>query len=181
MLSEPIASDPRLYAALLVVIALAVVAQKFLTWQTYSRIHRLKTVVFPVVQPHVKPLLVARKGYHDDAEYLTTIDDSVRGVWATLVDGGASPHLICSVKQRPLPEGGTQLSSAHAVWIHNDGSQTEAYLFVGPKGGVDVYSHAETAVTDAEGHLSDPQTDGDPRGVVWDALADEYAVKEAAA
>jgi len=180
MLPEPIASDPRLYAALVVVIALAVVAQRFLKWQTYAQLHRAKAVVFPLLQPYVRPLLVSRKGGHDDAEYLTTIDDSVRGVWRTLVDAGASPHLLCSLKERPYPAGGTQLSSAHVVWIHNDGDQTEAYLFVGPNGKADVYAHSETAVTDPDGHLSDAQTDGDVRGVVWDALADEYAVKESA-
>jgi hypothetical protein len=179
MLPDPIASDPRLYAVLLVVLALAVVAQRFLPWETYATIHRAKTVLFPLLQPYVRVLLVSQKGGRDDAEYLTTIDDSVRGVWATLTSAGGSPHLICSVKARPHPDGGRQLSSAHVVWLHTDGTQTEAFLFR-VAGGVDVYAHHETAVTDAEGHLSDPQTDGDVRGVVWDALADAYAVKESA-
>ena len=177
MLPEFIASDPRVYAALVAVIALALVAQKFLTWQTYSQLHRAKALAFPLLQPYVRVLLVSRKGGRDDAEYLTTVDDSVRGVWGTLVAAGGSPHLLCSLKERPHPDGGTQLSSAHVVWIHNDGNQTEAYLFR-VADGVDVYAHSETAVTDADGHLSDPQTDGDVRGVVWDALADEYGVKE---
>ena len=179
MLPEAITSDPRLYAGLLVVIALAVVAQRFLSWQTYATIHRAKTVAFPVLQPYVRVLLVSQKGGRDDGEYLATIDDSVRGVWGTLTAVGGSPHLICSVKERPHPDGGRQLSSAHVVWLHTDGSQTEAYLFR-TADGIDVYAHSETAVTDAEGHLSDGQTDGDVRGVVWDALADEYAVKETA-
>lgn len=181
MLPDAIASDPRLYAGLVVVLALLVVAQHFLDWHTYSQIHRAKALVFPLAQRYTRVLLVSRKGFRDDdAEYLTTIDDSVRGVWRTLVDAGASPHTISSVKRRPLPEGGTQLSSAHAVWIHNDGSQTEAFLFRAPDGdGTDVYAHVETAVTDPDGHLNDEQFDGDGRGVVWDALIDAYATGDA--
>jgi len=55
------------------------------------------------------------------------------------------------------------------VWIQEN-AQVECYLFGNGDGTTDLYVHSETAVTDPEGHLSDRQTDGDPTGVVTDAL-----------
>lgn len=175
MLPEPIASDPRLYAALVAVLAVLLVAQRFLKWRTYSRLHRLKALVFPIAQRYVRVLLVSSKGYRDDPEYVATVPDSTRGVWRTLVEAGGSPHLLSSIKRRPLPDGGTQLSSAHVVWVHNDGSQTEAYVFPAADGdGVDVYAHEEKAIVYPQEHLEGEQTDGDVRGVVTDALQEAY-------
>ena len=170
MVTDAILSDPRTYGALLVALALALVAQRFLGWRRYAQLHALRRLVFPILHGWKGLFLVSDKGYRSDAEYLGTYSGSVREAWNRLVDADHSPHLISSVKRRPLPSGGTQLSAAHTVWSHSDGSQTEAYLFVAPDGGTDVYAHHEPGVIDAKDHLSGEQADGDPRGVVREAF-----------
>jgi hypothetical protein len=50
--------------------------------------------------------------------------------------------------------------------------QTEAFLFANDDGTTDVYAHHEVSVTDPDGHLEARQRNGDPRGVVRDALAE---------
>lgn len=172
MVTDAILSDPRTYAALLVALALGLVAQQYLGWQRYTKLHALRRLVFPLLHGWKGVFLVSDKGYRSDPEYIGTYDGSVRETWGRLVDADHSPHLISSVKRRPLPSGGTQLSAAHTVWSHSDGSQTEAYLFVAPDGGTDVYVHHEPGVMDPEAHLSGEQTDGDPRGVVRDVFGE---------
>jgi len=160
-------ADPVPLAILTLAIAAVVHYQRGLTWAEYRQIHRAKVRLFPTLaRPSVPVSLVNSKGDRSDAEYLVTRKQSVSAVWKQLVAEGGSPHLVCSIKRRPPGE----YSAAHVVWIHADGSQTESYLFANGDGTTDVYTHYETAVTDADGHLSDPQTDGDPRGVVRDAL-----------
>jgi hypothetical protein len=73
------------------------------------------------------------------------------------------------VKRRPTDHG-DPLSIAHIVWDHGT-DQTEAYLFRNDDGSTDVYAHFEPSPeTPAEHVNSDNQQDGDPRGVVRDAL-----------
>jgi len=181
MLPTSLTSDPRAYALFVAALIALVAWQRTLSWREYAPLHRLKTTVLPILDrlkrhPAVPIpaglLLISRKGYREhDAEFLTTDADSVRAVWQRLVAGGASPHLINSVKRRPTPDGGTQLSAAHVVWLHADGTQTEAYLFAAVEsGGTDIYAHHEPSVTDPEAHLSGAQRNGDPRGVVRAAL-----------
>jgi len=161
-------TDPVPLAVLTLILAAAVHYQRGLTWTEYREIHRLKRRLFPRLD-RVWPHFVHEKGDVDDPEYLTTRPQSPRTVWKQLVSEGASPHVIASLKRREWPDGSVDYSVAHAVWTHDDGTQTEAYLFHAPT-GTDVYAHRETSVTDADGHLSDPQTDGDPKGVVKRAL-----------
>jgi hypothetical protein len=136
--------------------------------------HRFKRGVLPVLArlPVVGPavLWISEKGGRDDAEYVTTIDASVRAVVADLRRGGASLHLINSLKRRPAGHG-DRLTAAHVVWTIDD-EQVESFLFRNTDGTVDLYAHTETSTDDPLGHLTDPQTDGDAYGVVADALAD---------
>lgn len=172
-------SGPVAIALVTLAVAAVVHYQRGLTWSEYRQIHRAKVRLFPHLQrvaPGGFDSFINAKGYRDDGEYLVTRNQSVRAVFKQLVAEGGSPHVVCSIKRRTWPDGATQYSAAHVVWMHADGSQTEAYLF-GPveKGPVgtpttDIYCHHETAATDVDGHLSDPQTNGDPRGVVRDAL-----------
>lgn len=169
---------PYALAIVFVAVAVLLAVQRTLSWREYQIAHRVKTLVCPALQPRVNVLLVSGKEYRG-AEYLTTIDDSLKGVYGALVRAGGSPHLVCSIKERPLPDGGRQYSAAHVLWLHSDGSQTEAFLFHAPDGGVDVYAHTEPSVLEMEAHLDGrKQVDGDPRGVVWDVLADAYGTKE---
>jgi hypothetical protein len=167
-ITETILSDPRLVAGLTVALALGLVAQRFLGWRRYAALHRLRVVVFPLLDGRDGLFLVSRKEYREnDAEYLGTVNASVREVFGTLTgEGDGSPHLLSSIKARPLPDGTTQYSAAHVVWTHTDGSQTEAYLFRAPEGGTDVYGHHEPSVMTPRKHLEGAQTDGDPRQVI---------------
>ena len=174
--------DPVLTAALVLVIAGVLWYQRGLSWGQYRTIHRFKVRTFPILQ-RVTPASVSfvnEKGYRDDAEYLTTRAHGVAAVVAQLRDGGASPHLVCSIKRRATPAGvAGQYSAAHLLWMHDDGTQTEAYLFANGDGSTDVYAHHEVATTNPEAHLDGPQTDGDPRGVVRAALDGDSYVENA--
>jgi len=162
-------SHPEYYAALVAIITVVVLYQRTLSWREYKRLHGLKLRVFPILQ-RLEPagfdhFVHGKKGPVEDAEYLTTVDASVEDVFKHLVTEGGSPHLLNSIKR--LPDG--RLSRAHVVWTHTDGQQSECYLFQSPD-GVLMYAHSESSVVDARGHLSDGQTDADPKGVVTDAL-----------
>jgi hypothetical protein len=166
-------NDPVIIAVITLVVAAVTRWQMGLSWTEYRQVHRLKRRFFPLldrVSPGGFDSFVNEKGYRDDDEYFRTESRSVKAVWKTLVRQGGSPHLVSSIKRREAPDG-SDLSAAHVVWTHDDGTQTEAYLFENGDGSTDIYVHHETATTDVDGHLSDPQTDGDPRGVVTKALA----------
>jgi len=153
--------------AVLAVVVAVVLVQRTLGWGAYRRIHRLKLRVLPLVDRYTSLFVISNKAMPDaDDEYIMTVDMTVRDTFEALTAAGGSPHLLNSIKR--LPDG--TYSAAHVVWIHDDNSQTEAYLFDAGD-STHVYAHHETSVLDPEGHLSDPQRDGDPRGVVADALA----------
>lgn len=172
MVTDTLASTPELAVLVAILMRAGLAWQRSLSWPEYRTLHGLKRRVFPVLdrlEPFGFTSFVNPKRGRTDAEYLTTVRGDYRGVVTTLRNGGGSLHLISSVKRRP-DDHGDPYSAAHLVWTHDDGSQTEAFLFENDDGSTDVYVHAETSVTDPDGHLSDPQTDGDPRGVVTDAL-----------
>jgi len=185
-------------SAILTVVVLALVAkQATLTYPRYQTIHTVKTLVFRVVDPvtrkrgtlqgtvferffqtpvagralrwldqlHGRPL-INDKDNREDAEYLAAYDGTPRDVLTTLDADGWDLHLVSTDKRRP--DG--SLDDGHAVLYHDDGRQTEVYVFDAGHGMTHVYAHVETATTDPDGHLSDPQADGDPRGVVRQAL-----------
>jgi len=165
-------NDPLAFAALTVAVVAILQYQRTLSFREYRTIHALKVQVLPIIDRHTNLFVVSRKGTPEaDAEFLARHPMSVCETFGVLRDGGGSPHLINSIKVRPHNDG-TQFSAAHLVWTHDDGSQTEAFLFDAPPGGVDVYAHHEPGVTNVDKHLSGEQTDGDPRGVVRDALND---------
>jgi len=158
--------QPVVLAAIGLVIAVAYNYQRGLTFREYREIQRFRPRVFAildVIAPFGYRSFIHEKQHpQSDDEYLTTTDLSMRAVWQRLTGAGGSPHLISSTKRRP--DG--SLSKWHYVWRHEDGTQTEVYLF----GDGAVYMHHETVATDIEGHLSDGITPGDPRGVLDDVV-----------
>jgi hypothetical protein len=152
-----------------IIIHWLVAEQARLTYPEYQTIHTVKTLLFRIADPWAsrrgRPLINDKDG-REDAEYLTAWDGSPRDVLTTLHAEGWDYHLISTDKRRP---DGT-LDGGHAVLYHDDGRQTEVYVFDAGHGMTHVYVHVETATTDPDGHLSDPQADGDPRGVVKEAL-----------
>ena len=170
MLPEQL-TDPLPLALLTLALLAALQYQRSMGWREYTKWHALKVRFLPLVDRYTTAFVVSDKAApEDDAEHIATVDGTVRDVWQRLVDAGGSPHLINSIKR--LPNG--NLSAAHVVWVHDDGSQTEAYLFravgVPDPNAVHVYAHSETAFTDPRGHLGDGQRDGDPKGVVRSGL-----------
>jgi hypothetical protein len=162
-------TNPVVLVALAIIMRAGLAWQRSLSWPEYRLLHGLKRAVFPILQrydPTGFREWVNRKGGRDGPEYVRTVPGGIKDVAGHLRAAGGSLHLLNSIKRRP-PGHGDVLSGAHLVWTHADGTQTEVYLFDndGPN-GVDVYAHHETSVTDPEGHLSDGQTDGDPRNVV---------------
>lgn len=169
-LPEIFTQSPALFAGLTVVVVSLLYYQRTLSWAEYRRLHTLKVRILPIIDRYTNAFVVSRKGGVDDAEHLSTVDYTVRETFGILRDAGGSPHLINSIKVRPYINS-SQYSAAHLVWTHDDGSQTEAYLFP-TAGGTDVYAHHEPSVANIDDHLSGPQRDGDPRGVVRKALDD---------
>lgn len=166
MLPESLA-DPRVMAALSVLLAIALNYQRSLSWTEYRTIHSLKRGVLPLVDKYSTLFVVSRKGGRDDAEYINTVNKPVREAFAELDCDGFSPHVINSLKQRPHPEyDGPQYSDAHLVKVHQDNTQTEIYLFgMGDK--TDVYAHVERSITDPKGHLLNTnQRDGDVKNTL---------------
>jgi hypothetical protein len=183
--------NPVFVAGLAVVMRAALAWQRGLSWPEYRILHGLKLIVFPPLQrysPAALPApirrvpvlgrvltamltfneLVNRKGGRDGGEYVTTAPVGLKAVTGQLRDAGGSLHLINSLKRRP-PGHGNLYSGVHLVWTHADGTQTEVFGFANDDGTSDWYAHHETSVSDPEGHLSDGQTDGDPRGVLANA------------
>jgi len=162
-------SHPAAMAALVLVLFALLQYQRTLTWPEYRRLHALKVRFFPQIDRYTTLFAISRKGYREaDAEFLQTWDSTPKETFRTLVRIGGSPHLLNSVKLRSTPDGTPQYSAAHVVWTHDDGTQTEAYVFDNGDGTSDLYAHHETSVTDPDGHMTDAQRDGDPRGVVPD-------------
>jgi len=162
--------NPELAAGLAVVIRAVLAWQRGLSWTEYRTIHALKRGTFPYLDRVVPGnLFVNAKGYRQGGEFLTTREQSVRSVFKQLVSEGGSPHVVSSLKRRRLPNT-VEYSAAHVRWGHADGTQTECYLFRNGDGTCDVYAHAEASPTDAVDHLTGPQPDGDPYGVVRQAL-----------
>jgi hypothetical protein len=165
-------ATPAVAVTVLLAVRAAVAWQRSLTWPEYRLAHAAKRQVFPVLdrlEPAGFTSFVNDKGGRTDGEYLATLDRTVVGVVDALRAGGGDLHLVSSVKRR-VADHGDPLSVAHVRWHHDDGTQTEAYMFRNADGTVDLYAHHETAVEDPDGHLTNGQTDGDPRGVVQAAL-----------
>ncbi len=170
-LPDPL-TDPVPLAVLTLLVFGVVQYQRTLTWTEYRGLHALKRRYFPLLDRLWPHAVHTKHRPEDDAEYLLTREQSVKSVWQQLVSERGSPHLVSSLKQRPGMDGGVEYSAAHVVWLHDDGSQTEAYLFRNPDGTTDVYAHHEPSVITPDEHLSGEQTDGDPKGVVRSALGE---------
>jgi hypothetical protein len=169
--TEWLLANPEAAFLLGLVLRAGLAWQSELTWYEYRTLHGLRRMLFPILHKALPfyQRFVSKKRGRDDAEYIVTLSKSPRGVVSELRAAGGSLHLLSSIKKRP-DKYGDPWSVAHVVWTHDDGNQTEAFLFANSDGGTDVYAHYETGVSDPVGHLTDKQTDGDPRGVVKSAL-----------
>jgi len=162
-------TSPAVWAVIGIVVAALVSYQRSLGWREYQVIHEAKRLTLPLVDAHTSLFVVSDKGGRDDAEYVATVTMPVRATFKQLRRDGFSPHVVNSIKRRPVPGvvGLSEYSDAHLVMIHADGTQTEVYLFAAGRDTTDVYAHHETAVTEGADHLTDTrQVDGDPTGVL---------------
>lgn len=114
---------------------------------------------------------IAEKG---PADYVTTADASDDEVEIALTAAGFQRNLLSTRKYREHHDGGRQWAVGSYVLDHPDTDwQLHVYLFEAWTTGTDVYAHKETSVRDPYGHVTDPQTHGDPDGYVRSALADQ--------
>lgn len=169
---ELLAAEPLLAAALTLAILAVVGWSHTMTYTEFRLAHLAKCYLFDALDAVARrrlsrPLVHVKRG----RDYVRTVGHDPRRVAQYLHDRDATPHLVATAKAREV-EGRRQWAHTQWVWFHDDGSQTEAYLFRDDDGATDVYAHHETAVTDPDGHLTDGQTHGDPRGVVRDAVRD---------
>ena len=156
------AQDPAVLGVVAAVIIILAHLQRGLSWREYQTIHTGRLLLFPILQRRLSwKLFESRKHGRDDDEYVTTVDLSPRAAFKQLVNAGASPHLLSSVKYREN-DAGREYAVAHVIFGAT-GTQTEVWLFEGDD-GTDVYAHKETHVTDPEGHVNDPYEPGDPDG-----------------
>lgn len=170
---ETLRTHPELVVVLVILLRAGLAYQRSLSWYEYRTLHGLRRLVFPILQRRLPfDSFVNTKGGRDDAEFLRTVDQPARAVAKRLRRSADAYHLLSSLKERPATHGDPH-SRAHVVWTHDDGRQTEAYLFQNSDGSTDVYGHIEHAVTHPIKHLTTGQRDGDPRGLITDALDGE--------
>jgi hypothetical protein len=166
---ELFTANPELALAVAIVLRIVRAWQSQLTWPEYRAIHRLKRGVFPLIDrsPLGRSLSVVNpKGGREDAEYITTVEGSIKQIVKDLQQAGASLHLINALKRRPATHG-DPLTSAHVVWtVDDEGEQVEAFLFRNHDGTVDVYAHTEASVDRPLAHLTATQKDGDAHDVL---------------
>lgn len=173
---DAILGDPVLAVGLAIAIRVAVAYQRGLTLVELRTAHVTKCGLFRVLDPVASRLgrpLVHDKEFVDlEDEYARTVPESPRTV-AKRVLGVFEGHLVATAKRRATPEGKQfaylQLRQVHDPRQRDDDpglepTQTEVFLFEALDGGTDVYAHVETAVEDAEGHLTDVQRPGDYLG-----------------
>ena len=167
-------TNPELALVVAFIMRAALTWQRELTWPEYRTLMGLKRLTFPRLQrlaPGGFDRFVNQKGGRDDPEFYATVGTDIRATVKRLRAGGGSLHLLSSLKRRPNVWG-DPLSIAHVVWTHDDGHQTEAYLFRNSDNTTDVYVHFEWSVTKPVDHLTTGQQNGDVRGVVADAIAE---------
>lgn len=161
-----------------ILVRAAVAWQRELTWREYVVAHGIKRIVFPILQRasersiKVPTLpLVSTKGGHSDAEYLGTSQFDTKTVVHGLRENGHELHLVNSLKRRDAVYGsGNEYTVAHTRYVHENGKQSEVYLFDAPN-GTDIYCHHEPGVESPADHLDvSKQVDGDVRGVVPESL-----------
>lgn len=172
-IEEIVLSDPVLLIGLTLLLIIGVHYQRGLTYREFRMLHMLKCYVFAALDSRARELgrpLVWTKEYREDSpDFLETIEVSPKNVALELRKYGCSPHLLATAKCRKTSTG---VQWAHSQWVyfHDDGLQTEIYLF-SSEDSTDVYAHLEGSVTDPKAHLDNKQIHGDPRGVFKQAIA----------
>lgn len=146
-------------------------------------VESVKRAVFVQVDPIFRKVfgrvIVRRKGKRD---YIcSTIDATPDDVEVALDESGAARNLISTRKYRMLDEGTVQewaVGSYRFVYGEDDEWQQHVYLFPGQNDyETAIYGHKEPNYeVDAKGHISEPQTHGDPDRKVRDAL-DEAGIE----
>ena len=165
---DQLMNEPAVVVGLAIVI---LVAYHYIARMPYSEFvlatqlkHRLALLATPFAES--KGLkIVKTKGYRDDDEYVATVSQSPKELARAFKNIGIDQHLINGSKCRNTPDG-KQWSHTQWAYQHDDGKQTEVWLYINDDGSTDIYAHHEDSVFDPDGHLSTPFTPGDPKGVL---------------
>jgi len=172
---ETILQTPELLAGLTLAVIVVWYWQRQLTLTEYRWWHARKIRWFTRLDGVARRLgqpLVYHKGDRNHPEFIHGIHTPPAEVARDLLQYGFEPHLIATLKTRD-GENGPQPAWGQFVYTERvDGEtiQTEAYIFRNVGGSTDVFGHVETSVVDPDGHLQDPQRDGDTRGHIKSAL-----------
>lgn len=104
-------------------------------------------------------------------EYFTTVDAS-----SDEVEEAIHPtYERNTVSTRKYRMRDSERDWAVGSWVHDPADtdwQHHIFLFETGDGRTDLYGHRETSVRDPTGHLTDPQTHGDPNGRVRGLLTE---------
>ena len=166
---ETVFNNPTLMLALTIAIVLVHHYVKQMPYSEFVLLTQIKHRVFAILAPFAatRGLEITRtKGYRDDEdEYVATTDYTPRELAQLFKANGIVQHIISRSKRRETPNG-RQWTHSHWVYQHDNGKQTEIWLFVNPDGTTDIQAHYEESVFDPDGHLETPWTPGDPKGVL---------------
>lgn len=170
---DTLLGDPAFVLALSIVI---LVGYHYIARMPYSEFvlatqlkHRLAAITGPYAQSRGLRI-VTTKQYREDDEYVATVGKSPRQLATAFKSAGINQHLIAGSKRRETPDG---LQWSHTQWTyqHDDGRQTEVWVYPNGNGSTDIYAHREASVFDPDDHLSTPFDPGDPAGVL-DGIVD---------
>lgn len=170
-----LSNSPLLALAVAAVVAAILLLQRRLPYRWYRWLHlgkvNLAARYGEWFRERGRPVIRYKRVY--GSEFVGQDPRDPRAVFAALRDGGFSPHLPATVKARYVSGDDRQFAHSQLVTIHDDGFQTEVYLFRRADGnGTDVYAHVEPNAADVDDHLGgDQQVSGDARGAVSDVLA----------
>ena len=160
-LTEFVTTNPEVAVVIGILAYVIVRFQRNLSYREYRFLQLGKSFLFPALDAYAtkrgRPLVRYKNATDTSEEYITSSESGPRETYKRLRQSGCSPHLLATLKARQS-DSGTQYAHSQLVRMVNDGMQVEYYLFPNADNGTDIYGHSETAVTDPEGHLEDPQT-----------------------
>lgn len=165
---DQLLAEPVFVLALAFIIIVAYHYVKRMPYSEFVFLTQVKNRVFLLLDPLARQRglrLVTTKQYRNDDEFLRTTSFSPRVLAKRFKQAGLDQHIIAGSKRRKTPDG-KQWAHSHYAYQHDDGTQTEVWIYPNSDNSTDIYAHNEESVFDPDGHLETPFTPGDPRGVL---------------
>lgn len=176
-IDEIVFDSPELMALLILILGVIAYLQSKLgpgdDW-----IETLKLKIYLILDPILSKHgfeLIRKKGIE---EYIYSTHITPDEVEEVLMSCGYERNVAANKKYRELPDGSKQYEVGSMKYRYPDSDQQHhVYIFPGQYYVCDIYGHKETDwQEDPEGHMEDPQIDGDPDEILKDCL-DEAEVE----